>query len=54
MVVHYLTILRLRGGIQDPDSVILVNTETELDHAAEIIQEAAELYLAKKKAKENK
>tara|TARA_Y100000591_G_scaffold333264_1_gene375132 strand:+ start:2057 stop:2413 length:357 start_codon:yes stop_codon:yes gene_type:complete len=47
-------VLRLRGGLQDPDSVILVNTETQLDRAAEVIQEAAELYLAKKKAKENK
>ena len=43
-------VLRLRGGLNDPDSVIL-SQEAELDIAAEIIQQAGQAYL---NAKHNK
>ena len=43
-------VLRLRGGLKDPDSVIL-SQEVELDIAAEIIQQAGQAYL---NAKHNK
>jgi large subunit ribosomal protein L40e len=43
-------VLRLRGGLKDPDSVILTQ-EAELDIAAEIIQQAGQAYLNAKRNK---